>query len=361
MKRYLNWIKSVAITLFSTIVLLLILNIPVVYFSPTLIHKLGGVGVSKLKIERCYRTFVFDNLTANESSKEKVVVIGDSYSEGMGDEFLANDDNFGLIRKLDTEGVDYIVAGRSAYGSLGAYNEVSACLPFLDKWTSWNYDKNKVSKVLMMFYEGNDLNNNLVEFDHMSFEEDLSAERKLELLFPIFQSIQTIVRQIKYKLKGPKAIEKMAVNITKYGVEIPIFVQSAAAELSDGQLDKSLGFVDEVLKKLRQKFSNASIELLYIPSVASSYEFKMIKIQTYQGGSNLVSEEENYSRSKFIRKELKEYCDNVAGCGFCDPTEKIRSYTSSENAIHGPRDWKHFNKKGYELVKSEYLRCFSSD
>jgi hypothetical protein len=112
MENILSWIKSAAIILFNTLVLLLILNIPVVYFSPTLIHKLGGVGVSKLKIERCYRTFIFDNLTDNGSSKEKVVVIGDSYSEGMGDEFLANDENFGLIRKLDTKGVDYIVAGR---------------------------------------------------------------------------------------------------------------------------------------------------------------------------------------------------------------------------------------------------------
>jgi hypothetical protein len=238
-----NWIKSLGLFLLNTIVLLLVLNIPMVYYSPTLIHKLGGVGVSKLKIERCYRTFIFDNLTDNDSSKKKVVVVGDSYSEGMGDEFLENEDNFGLIRKLDTEGVDYIVAGRSAYGPLGAYNEASACLPFLNKWTSWDYDEKEVSKILMMFYEGNDLNNSLVEFDRMSFEEDLSAERKLELIFPIFQSIQTIVRQIKYRLKGPKAIEKRAVNITKNGIEIPIFVQSAAVELSESQLDKSLGFV----------------------------------------------------------------------------------------------------------------------
>jgi hypothetical protein len=253
-----------------------------------------------------------------------------------------------------------VVAGRSAYGSLGTYNEASSCLPFLDKWTSWNYEENAVSKVLMMFYEGNDLNNNLVEFDRMSFEEDLSAKRKLELLFPIFQSIQTIVRQIKYRLKGPKAIEKKAINTTKYGIEIPILVQSAATELSKVQLEKSLGFVDETLKKLRQKFSNASIELLYIPSVASSYQFETIKIQTYQGGKNLVTENDNYSRSKFIRKKLKNYCNNLAGCGFCDPTEKIRSYTSSGLAAHGPRDWKHFNKKGYELVKTEYQRCYFS-
>jgi len=356
-----NWIKSVAIILFNTLVLLLVINIPVVYFSPYLIHKLGGTGVSKLKIERCYRTFVFDNLTTNDVTGEKVVVIGDSYAEGMGDEFLANEDDFGLIRKLDTNNTDYIVAGRSAYGSVRAYNEASACLPFLDKWTSWEYNENKISKVMLMFYEGNDLNNNLIEFEGMSFEKGLSTQRKLELLLPIFQLIQTIVRQLKHRFENPEVPEKKAINITKFGIEIPIFVQAAATELTEDQLNKSLGIVKEMLQRLRHKFPNANLELLYLPSLGSSYEFETIKIQTYQGGSKLVSEEENYSRSKFIREELKGYCDNVAGCGFCDPTEKIRSYTSLSRAVHGPRDWKHFNKKGYELVKSEYLRCFSSD
>jgi hypothetical protein len=98
-----SWIKSVAIFFINTIAMLLVLNIFLVYFSPTFIHRLGGAGVSKLKTEKCYRTFLYDDLATNNSSREKVVVIGDSYSEGMGDEFLANEDSFGLIRKLDAE------------------------------------------------------------------------------------------------------------------------------------------------------------------------------------------------------------------------------------------------------------------
>jgi hypothetical protein len=314
-----------------------------------------------LKTEKCYRTFLYDNLATNDSSREKVVVIGDSYSEGMGDEFLANEDRFGLIRKLDTEVTDYIVAGRNGYGSLGAYNEASACLPFLGAWTSWDYNEDQISKVMMIFYEGNDLNNNLVESERMSFDQDLTAKRKLQLLLPIFQLIQTAIRQLIYRFEEPETIEKRVVNITKFGVEIPVFAQAAATELTDEQLVKSLDLVKEVLKKLRHKFLNAKIEFLYLPSLGSSYKFETIKIQTYQGGSTLVSEEENYSRNKFIREELKRYCENVADCGFCDSTEKIRSYTSSGVAVHGPRDWKHFNKKGYELVKSQYLSCFLSD
>jgi hypothetical protein len=212
---------------------------------------------------------------------------------------------------------------------------------------------------MMMFYEGNDLNNNLVESEHMSFDQELNAKRKLQLLLPVFQLIQTAIRQLIYKFEEPKPIEKRVVNISKSGVEIPVFAKAAATELTDEQLVKPLGLVKEVLKKLRHKFLNANIEFLYLPSLGSSYKFETIKIQTYQGGSTLVSEEENYGRSKFIREELKRYYENVAGCGFCDSTEKIRSYTSSGVAVHDPRDWKHFNKKGYELIKSQYLSCFS--
>jgi hypothetical protein len=111
----------------------------------------------------------------------------------------------------------------------------------------------QIHNILMrIFYEGNDLNNSLVEFESMSFDQELDSKRKLQLLLPVFQFIQTAIRQLIYKFEDPKVIEKRVVNITKFGVEIPVFAQAAATELTEDQLAKSMDLVKEVLKKLRK-------------------------------------------------------------------------------------------------------------
>lgn len=354
-----RFVKPIVIIVVNTILLLLVVNAALVYYSPHFVFALGGAGISKLRIEKCYRTFAHDNLSKNKSSYNNVLVLGDSYSEGMGDEFLGNSDNYGLIRKLGHQNIDYIVAGRSGYGTIGAYNEASACLKFLDYWTSWSYAEDKISKVLLMFYEGNDLNNNLVELKQMSLGDELSTKRKRRILFPVFKMISTAVGQLVQREEEPNNAEETPVNVTTAGIEIPIAVQAAATELGDNDMETALGAVFDVLKNISIKYKNAQIDLLYIPSVASSYDFDEVKIQTYQGGPSLVGGEENRARSQYIRNSLRSYCKSSGGCNFCDTTEKIQSYTITGRPVHGPLDWKHFNKDGYSLVADAYRSCLT--
>ena len=352
-----SWIKSTLIIVFNTIVLLLILNIALVYFSPSFIYQLGGSGISKLKTEKCFRTFAYDNLSQSKNGRKQILVLGDSYSEGMGDEFLTGDSNFGLIRKIDAPDTDYIVAGRTGYGTLGAYNESVSCLDSLNRWTSWEYNPVEVSKVLIMFYEGNDLNDNLNEVAAMNFGDSLSGEREAQLYFPILQMIQTAVLQFRHSLKNIEPERAGKVNITKSGVTIPGAIQSAATELSEEELASSFGVVEKVITLLKKNHPKADIEVLYLPSVASSYQFDDLKIQTYQKGPSRITGNENTQRSLAIKALFKNLCSDRGQCSFCDASKAIQDATEAGAVVHGPLDWKHFNKLGYELVSQAYSAC----
>ena len=100
-------------------------------------------------------------------------------------------------------------------------------------------------------------------------------------------------------------------------------------------------------------------QFLYLPSVASSYNFiGDLAVQSYKGNPYfLTNSDANRNQSNQIRSEIKEMVLTL-GWQFCDTTEDIVSLTDTGIAAHGPRDWKHFNKAGYTVVKDGYLACF---
>ena len=378
-------IKAILIICVNTIILLFVVNIVFVYFSPALIYKLGELHIYPRKIDKCYRTFLHDDLTGERGAR-KVVVVGDSYSEGGGDEFLKGLDQYGIFRKLDGLDVntDYIIAGRGGYGNISAYNEAYACLPFLSRWTSWSFDPKKLDEVVFVFYEGNDLNNNLTEMEIMNFREDLSAKRKRRILLPLFAAIRTMkevaavkifkhggsenqssdsivakeVVQIGLRLTDSFFYSREAeVNRTQSDIVIPKPVQAAAPELSESEINLSLGIAGIAIEQLSDLYSGIMIKILYLPSVASSYGFDKIRYTAYDGSIGVIEGESNDRRSSLIRDNLRRSCDSVERCEFCDATPLIRAHTKSGVAVHGPLDWSHFNAQGYELAAKALRDC----
>ena len=58
-----------------------------------------------------------------------------------------------------------MIFGRGGYGNLGTVIEFERCFPLLSKFTNFSVEKIQNYSVTLVFYEGNDLNNNLVEMN----------------------------------------------------------------------------------------------------------------------------------------------------------------------------------------------------
>ena len=112
-------------------------------------------------------------------------------------------------------------------------------------------------------------------------------------------------------------------------------------------------------------FKGSKIDIVYLPSVTSSYNLLTIK----ESGLGLSLRKSNYSYlSKikeseiFLVQEVKKIAEKY-GFGFIDVRQDVRSASKSQ-IIHGMVDQNHFNKVGYHVFsdsiinQSDYLKQF---
>lgn len=127
-------------------------------------------------------------------------------------------------------------------------------------------------------------------------------------------------------------------------------LQSAGMELSRDELAGSLGVFKEPALFLKRNFPPPSqFKIVFLPSVVAAYETKgPVFIQTCQNGRDKISYAENQKRSRFVRSEIGAFAAEEK-IPFVDATQKIVE-AGREKFIRGPRDWKHFNRKGYDTV-----------
>lgn len=354
--------KNFILFLLSVFIIISILNCLFVWFSPKIVNNLSINLINK--IDKCYRTFYHTSLDKNYKDLKFILVIGDSYSEGMGDEFLSNDKNYGLINKIDTDInlQEYLIFGRSGYGNISAYLELDHCFYFLNKFTSLDISKENINFIDFIFYEGNDLNNNLEEFEKFNIINDRLNKRRIMFFIPLFDLILSIPELIQASKISSRKNEVKELNIeTQEKVIIPL-PQSAATELNDDQFIKSLEILATSILKTKQLFPKSEINLLYIPSVATSYPFQgRINVQSYRGKPFFSTTSEfNNKRSEKMRLTIKQFCKTSKNCNFCDSTLELQETVINIGPIHGPIDWKHLNKNGYESLSKVYKACFNN-
>ena len=177
-----NWIKiifakDIVIAGFISILLFTIANFLFVYYSPSVLKVLPANVTGS--ISPCYRTlFHHDQRALNRAN----FVFGDSFSEGQGDEFLDGDDKYGIFNKLKSFRKSELIFGRGGYGNIGTLVEFEQCYPLLTNYTNLNTSNIENYLVTLVFYEGNDLNNNLVEKER----EVNTITYKLRFFFPLY-------------------------------------------------------------------------------------------------------------------------------------------------------------------------------
>ena len=343
----------------STLFLLFLLNIALVYYSPDIIRLLPPQFSQS--ISPCYRTFFH----LRESSLEEVnFIFGDSYTEGAGDEFLSSDPDYGIFNKLKGEGSSALIFGRGGYGNIGTVVEFKKCFPLIAKYTSFNRSLIKRYHVTFVFYEGNDLNDNLIEKDRQP--NDFGYE--LRFFLPIFEFVYKeglrLLKSASREMFRKETVLRPVLTdepVSGSGIKIELYPQAAAAELSDNEIEESVEYLFSSLDSVAMMLPDAThYMVLYLPSVATSYPLEgPIKVQSEAGREYFVTDaHRNEARSVLIRDTISRWSLHRSW-SVCDTTPSLLNTSKAGLAVHGPLDWKRFNKRGYDLVAAKYVDCMN--
>lgn len=326
-----------------------------------------------------------------------IAIAGDSYAQGKGDWLLQIDPdsnsefNSGHILH-DLTGKDVITFGKSGASNIkGWVREPIAKYQFIKRNIDSHLQEPDI--ILAYFYAGNDLLENVVQIredfipeygkDKLNNDKawkdfflDYIKQRKTGPFSGIDSNTgwfpRAVVKIIKNELKEKKVGAELGdIHIQVTGkinsvwvngkeVKIPDALQSPALELTKAETDLGFMAAKRSLKYLHDFFKNSKIIVVYIPAVIESYAKVSDKIST----SNIIAKDPTKSVEIHTAEELMQRSDEIAGrvkqmseslgIPFIDTRPDIRE-ASKKQIIHGPIDWKHFNKAGYTaLAESIY-------
>lgn len=326
--------------------------------------------------------------------KNYIAILGDSYAAGNGDWLLSSNEwknppfasQHVIHRKLKR---DVVSLGKTAVGSIGSLIVRPLMWHRYLKSTRF-YKVSGPETILVYFYEGNDLKDNLMELKNkfsISLEPDQSFNKnRFQKLFDekfLKDNVMSFkwyhnlffLRFIKNLLiaqkEGPRDFKEnsyMAVlkngNTTKVIVNneikpLPDGLQGPALELSDGEVNLSIAVFRESLHYLEGLFPKSKIIVVYIPSVLSSYKIVSEQVSVaYWLDFHLHPSRIVTQRSDFISGRIKEIAEDN-GFVFIDTRPTLRKLAERQ-FIHGPVDWKHFNQDGYEAFAEAIIPFLSA-
>jgi len=321
-----------------------------------------------------------------------IALFGDSYALGVGDWLLDADPagrpDFSSAHVLrQVTGQDVASFGRAGAGSIdGILVQPLASLRFLR--SLWRFSMPDPGTVLVYFYEGNDLTDTMrsvrrripsTEVARLAdpaqaegfvrrvvSEETPRPPMFSNLLFGrfLFKSVDRAVnrvikgvrRAVQDEEDGPTGPQPpVRINRAQVGgavVELPNFLQGPALELSDSDMDVSLAVFDACLAELasRPEFARARKVVVYLPSPLSCYDLATdtVHVQRATPGENRFPAKLARTRGDHIAAAVRDSA-LAHGLDFIDPRPALRE-EARKGFIHGPRDWKHYNRIGYTVL-----------
>ncbi|MEO8257333.1 MAG: hypothetical protein ABI868_08320 [Acidobacteriota bacterium] len=338
-----------------------------------------------------------------QSSKRGIVphdytaLLGDSYAAGEGDWHLSangrSNPPYHSAHLLHQGGLgDVISFGQSGAGSLSGIVQsplgIEANLNALGRFPPLEPPR----IALIYFYEGNDLNDNLRDwrarflpgFDSGRMIDSGYAQRFIESLIandPLVRQARAMnwktrflaarfVRTLSRRVLGldppPAGIVDLssadpaehAVNRARVGrdlVDLPDQLQGPALELTDEELDVSQWLFQQVVVFMTRHWTTTRFVIVLVPSPLSCYALagERVSTQSYEGRGSIYPLAMVRQNSDRIAGELRRVAA-AADIGFIDARPEIAA-VAARRMVHGPRDWKHFNRAGYEALADAIL------
>jgi len=332
--------------------------------------------------------------------KDYTLIVGDSFAEGAGDLYLKQNkwkngqySSGHFLHEITTK--DFLQIGIGGAGS--ANGIVIKPLTYLNHYRA-RIPLTNPKEVLIYYYEGNDLNNNLRYINkYLSIENNLFSDVEIykhfdtrlnknfketageKLWFIIFiknllyNALNLVANYIYdnsdhlhsghlkidlYNNLDSSSIKdynssQNKIKLDNVIIDLPDSLQGPAMELTNREILVSLQLFYSSIKYLRSKLGEIPLSVVYIPSVVSCYRFEQsISTQTYHNRKGIYTQKEIDRRSENNRLEILKFCKNN-GFNFIDPTSYLQN---SGQLIHGPINYSHFNEFGYKMLAEFYHR-----
>ncbi len=193
-------------------------------------------------------------------------------------------------------------------------------------------------------------------FDSLYFLRFVSAlaQRRGSELFPA-AAAPGATRRWEIGTRGPR------VRVNGRELNIPEALQTPAMEINEAETNLALDAFAASLSVLIAQPEAQNVCVVYIPSPLSVYELITLPSDADSDSAPAGSPRQKFNmaevraRSAYIREQVGQMT-RERGVLFVDATPAITN-AAQEYLLHGPRDWRHLNERGYRLLASEALRC----
>lgn len=318
-----------------------------------------------------------------------IAIFGDSYAQGYGDWLLNADVNtnppFHSANVLhDLLGEDIISFGNS--GSSNMQGLIGNPVSWLNYINTSRFKKLGLPKeIIFYFYEGNDLNDNLLDLKLRYMDRNFDPARVYEeKYFRNFLEKEVIrhngkdntswfnefylVDFISKILEGPEEtvhddvvpFKEGTVNRAIVGgkeINMPDGLHSPSLELSSNEIHLGIYILKQSLSYMLQHFTGIKVSMVYLPSVMTCYEMSStyISFQPYDKGRETLAKASQISLKSDQIYSLVLAVTQELGVPLFD-TRPILREAGSRKIIHGPMDWKHLNKEGYHILANAIVK-----
>jgi hypothetical protein len=306
-----------------------------------------------------------------------VAILGDSMAEGLGDALLVETNNQGrgfhaahVIRNLT--GVDVVTFGRGGSGSAEAFVRQAARIlggsrcaffPTLDG----------PRRIFAYFYEGNDIQDNLRFASKVAQRFGSSSGAAIDAYlsdqyanFPkwhchryLFDVAGRLGRFFYvYYVTGIDPFFKpvshgRGIVVGEDTIDPPDVLEGPALEVSDDSIRAGMTVFDRSLSWLRTSFPNVPVTVVHVPAALSIYRLNDTSYRYSieprdEGQSGWASAAQIARNSDFLCDEVRA-ASVRHGVGFLDTRPALRQVAATR-LLHGPIDWHHFNRQGYQVL-----------
>ena len=345
--------------------------------------------------------------------KDYFALVGDSNVYGFGPWLYDNSwsmgqPNFATHHLLhQTLKQDVAAFGYPGFGNMGSALSAVAEHRYLKDsflWSDFTFPK----MLLFVFYEGNDLINNLHEVEQRGFNLANPIDEKFDLeiknlfkseeqrlhakysildqspfwnlssgifqnyfgkLFKDRDNISVMTPQNnqsnendRAKKDSTKKSENIAL-INESNIELG-YCEGPALHMTPTEINQSIRILHHSLVYLKNYFSESNIGVVYLPSSLSVYNFKDSSVRPAPLQLNSTHRNKAFppefarERNFMLRNKVAEVTTRL-DLEFIDTTDYL-NLEASRSLLHGPRDPIHLNRKGYETFSAAIVKHLNS-
>ena len=312
---------------------------------------------------------------AGTAPRDYIALLGDSYAEGQGDGLLdAKGDRAKALHSAHViqrlTGRDVISLGIGGAGSAQAMVRQPARI--LRSGCFLYPALEAPRQMLVYFYEGNDLDENgyvanvaadggavtrekTERYIMRHYAEPLRWRCFTDLAETAFKMAHFLATNVESweTLRKPSAHNKVLAG----GEVATLALQKPPVEIATW-IDAPLTVFDLSLGWLRRTFPAASITMVYIASPAALYRHADALVDVYTrwplNEVRPVPASEIYAASQRTCEQIRTLT-LAHRARFVDMRPALRA-AAATTAIHGPRDWNHFNDAGYRVLGETLAR-----